>query len=110
MESLIFTIAKSLKVPDFLFNIPSFYEIFSNWYFYNFHYWEFIPDRPKEPINYSDYKPNPESEIEWYISEDHQAIPNIGHKEFYTTEDLFDSSDNISDTGSDYSLYWYNSD
>lgn len=109
MESLIYTIAESLKVPNFLFDIPTFYEIFSNWYFYNFHYWEFIPDDPKEPIIYSDYKPNPESEIEWYLSDDH-TIPNIGYKDYNNFEDLFDYSDHISDTGSDYSLHWYRSD
>ena len=51
MDSFILDIAKTLNIPDFLFRvIPNFYEQFSNWYFSNFHYWEFIPDDPSKPV------------------------------------------------------------
>ena len=106
MESLIHSIAKSLNIPDFLFGLPNFYEQFSDWYFNNFHYWEFIPDDPVEQE--SKYDSGYESEIEWHLS-DGSTGPYIDKDDSYT-DDLFDSSDNISDTGSDYSLYWYNSD
>ena len=107
MDSLIYNIAKSLNIPDFLFGLPNFYEQFSNWYFNNFHYWEFILDDPveQEPL----YNPEYESEIEWHLS-DGSTGPYIDKDDQNIDEDLFDSSDNISDTGSDYSLYWYNSD
>ena len=105
MESLIYTIAKELKISEFLLNIPSFYESFYNWYFYNHHYWEYIPDSPQD----QGYKfDESESDFEWHISTDnwkdkeYKVDPNI--------DDLFDSASIISDTGSDYSLYWYNSD
>src|SRR5215211_7949196 len=106
MESLIYTIANSLQFLDYLFGLPNFYEQFSNWYFNNFHCWEFISDDliSQEIIYYSDN----ESEIEWYLS-DSSTGPYID-KDDPNINDLFESSDNISDTGSDYSLHWYNSD
>jgi len=106
MESLIYTIANSLQIPDYLFSLPNFYEQFSNWYFSNFHCWKFISNDPisQEIIYYSDN----ESEIEWYLS-DGSTGPYID-KDDPNIDDLFESSDNISDTGSDYSLHWYNSD
>src|SRR5436190_14923260 len=106
MESLIQTIAKFLQIPDYLLYLPNFYEQFSNWYFNNFHCWEFIPDDPipQETVDYSDT----ESEIEWHLS-DGSTGPYI-EKDDPIIDDLFESSDNISDTGSDYSLHWYNSD
>ena len=104
MDSFILDIAKTLNIPDFLFRvIPNFYEHFSNWYFSNYHHWEYIPDDlvTQESSDDSDN----ESEISWYIS----SI-NKENKDDHNTDDLFEDSDNISDTGSDYSLYWYNSD
>lgn len=108
MESLIYTIAKELNISEFLLNIPTFYESFSNWYFNNHHNWEFIPDEPIVDQNFEDYESDSESEIEWYISADHSKNNNC--EQFSDLDDLFDSSDNISDTGSDYSLHWYRSD
>jgi hypothetical protein len=107
MESLIFSIAESLKIPEYLFGFPNFYEQFSNWYFCNFHHWEFIPEDPilQEIV----YDSEDESEIEWYISENStNTIKN--NIEDLNIDDLFEESDYLSDTGSDYSLYWYNSD
>ena len=101
MDSFILDIASLFDIPDFLFRvIPNFYEQFSNWYFYNYHNWEHILDDPITQES-SDDSDN-ESEISWYIS---SPI-----KENSDTDDPFEDSDNISDTGSDYSLYWYNSD
>src|SRR5215204_3374555 len=104
METLIFDIAKTLDIPDFLFKvIPNFYEQFSNWYFNNFHYWEYIPDDPI--IQESSDNSDNESEISWYISS-----TNKENRDNHNIGNLFENSDNISNTGSDYSLYWYNSD
>ena len=110
MDSLIFTIAESIGIPDFLFKLPNFYENFSNWYFITFHYWEYIPDDPViQETSVIDYSSDLDSEIEWYLS-DGTTVPFKENKVNQNIDNLFDYSDNISDTGSDYSLYWYNSD
>ena len=104
MDSFILDIAKTLNIPDFLFRvIPNFYEQFSNWYFSNYHHWEYIPDDPVTQES-SDDSDN-ESEISWYISG-----TNKENRDDHNIDDLFEDSDDISDTGSDYSLHWYNSD
>lgn len=96
-------ILNQYNIPKTLINNPTFVTFYTNWYFCNHHNWEWVPEEPIESVDYdSDF----DSEIEWYIS-DGTTIPfKEDNKQIV---DLFEDG-YISDTGSDYSLYWYNSD
>lgn len=101
-ETLLF-VANQYNIPKVLIINPSFIPFFTNWYWCNHHNWEWIPE---EPIKYVEYNSDIDDEIEWYLS-DGVTIP---FKEFVQSPDNLFEDGHISDTGSDYSLYWYNSD
>ena len=61
MFKLIFKIASNLGIPFILLNNRLFYEMFSSWYFYTFHHWEYIvpEDEPfKEMIRENYFSQN----------------------------------------------------
>jgi hypothetical protein len=99
MFLLILQIAKTLKVPINLFNNSSFYIYFSNWYYYNHHYWEYIPT-DESSID----SPISSGEDDWYISS-----TNIPKGDYSENNHIDDFEEYISDTGSDFDMAEFDS-
>ena len=96
-------IANQYNIPEiFIIKNPTFVPYLLNWYFADHHYWEWVP------IEYSEYDSDLDLEIEWHISRE-TILPFKTPDRPRPPVDLFEDG-YISDTGSDYSLYQYNSD
>ena len=96
-------IVKQYNIPEiFIIKNPTFIPYFLNWYFAEHHCWEWVP------IEYSEYDSDLDLEIKWHISCE-TILPFENSYRSRPLVDLFEDG-YISDTGSDYSLYIYNSD
>lgn len=96
-------IASQYNISEFFINNnPTFVPYLLDWYFSDHHNWEWVP------IEYSEYDSDLEIEIEWHLSNE-TILPFENPDRPRAPVDLFDDG-YISDTGSDHSLYWYNSD
>ena len=86
MFEIISKIASNLGIPIILLYDELFYEMFSSWYFYSFHHWEYII--PEDDYSLFDYEENSSSSSE---------------------DDYFSEEYYISDTGSDYDMHEFES-
>lgn len=89
-------IAIRFRIKYRLINNRSFRHYFENWYYYNCHNWECISGKFDDCNDF---------DIEWFTSDPFEYSSDADSSDCGYESDRY-----ISDTGSDYSLYCYNSD